>query len=37
MHHLEPALESQQTNDKKAAYLAISVIAEGCSEFIRHK
>ncbi|XP_035226017.1 importin-4-like isoform X2 [Stegodyphus dumicola] len=37
MHHLEPALESQNPLCKKAAYLAISVIAEGCSEFIRNK
>ncbi|XP_054711020.1 importin-4-like [Uloborus diversus] len=37
MHHLEPALQHQNPHHKKAAYLAISVIAEGCSEFIRYK
>ncbi|XP_055942635.1 importin-4-like [Argiope bruennichi] len=37
MHHLQGAFENADPYHRKAAYLAISVIAEGCSEFIRYK
>lgn len=37
MHHVEPALTSNNPYHKKAAYLALAVIAEGCSEYIRNR
>lgn len=37
MHHVEPALNSNNPYHKKAAYLALAVIAEGCSEYIRNR
>ncbi|KAG8196440.1 hypothetical protein JTE90_012265 [Oedothorax gibbosus] len=37
MHHLQSAFENNNPYHRKAAFLALSVIAEGCSEYIRHK
>ncbi|GIX85241.1 importin-4 [Caerostris extrusa] len=37
MHHLQGAFEDPDPQHRKVAFLALSVIAEGCSEFIRHK
>ncbi|GFU48669.1 importin-4 [Nephila pilipes] len=37
MQQLQGAFENPNPHYRKAAYLAISVVAEGCSEFIRHK
>ncbi|XP_043465104.1 importin-4-like [Leptopilina heterotoma] len=33
--HIEPGLEGTDIYKKKAAYLAMAVLAEGCSEYIR--
>ena len=37
MKHIEPSLESNDIYEVKAAFLAMAVLAEGCSEYIRTK
>lgn len=37
LQHIEPALQGNDLYAKKAAYLAMAVLAEGCSENIRSK
>ena len=37
MEHVEPALSSDNLYAKKAAYLALAVLVEGCSDYIRNK
>ncbi|GFQ72607.1 importin-4 [Trichonephila clavata] len=37
MQHLQGAFHHTNPHCRKGSFLAISVIAEGCSEFIRHK
>lgn len=37
LRHIEPALQTNDLYAKKAAYLAMAVLAEGCSEHIRTK
>lgn len=34
---VEPAFQSDNVYAQKAAYLALAILAEGCSECIRHK
>lgn len=35
LHHIEPGLQSTDMYMKKASYVAIAVLAEGCAEYIR--
>ncbi|XP_066592125.1 importin-4-like [Prorops nasuta] len=37
LRHIEPGLQCSDVYVKKASYLAIGVLAEGCSEYIRNK
>lgn len=37
MSHIEPALKDTNVYAKKASYLSMAILAEGCSEFIRSK
>ncbi|KAG7189765.1 hypothetical protein KM043_017429 [Ampulex compressa] len=37
LRHIEPGLQGTDVYIKKASYLAIAVLAEGCSEYIRSK
>ncbi|KAG8238815.1 hypothetical protein J437_LFUL010529 [Ladona fulva] len=37
LRHVEPALQGTDPYAKKAAYLALAVLAEGCAEYIRNK
>ncbi|XP_046413500.1 importin-4-like isoform X1 [Neodiprion fabricii] len=37
LQHIEPGLQGSNMYSKKASYLAMAVLAEGCSEFIRSK
>ncbi|XP_034255922.1 importin-4-like [Thrips palmi] len=37
LEHVEPALTGTSLYAKKAAYLAMAVLVEGCSEYIRNK
>lgn len=37
LEHVEPALKGDNLYAKKAAYLAMAVLVEGCSDYIRNK
>ncbi|XP_031846773.1 importin-4 [Nomia melanderi] len=37
LHYIEPSLQGTDVYAKKASYLAMAVLAEGCSEYIRTK